>query len=272
MSRSQAWFDALATRTLPSWYRSVALADCDLGGGQPARLLAVVPDPDNAFPRARRGEVGLLEGIGLARAVREVIELDSGLADDQRRPIVAVVDVPSQAYGRLEEQFGEYLYIAAAVDAYATARVAGHPVVALVVGSAISGGFLAHGLQASQILALNERRSRDPGHPQARGGADHAADHRRARRAGQDRHPAQLRRTDLGHPRLLRRLAQGQPRRPAHRRRCRPGARRAAGCGHPGPPRPARPDQPAPVSRSPGLGPGRAAAGRAMAHDPAMTR
>jgi len=64
--------------------------------------------------------------------------------------------VPSQAYGRLEEQFGEYLYIAAAVDAYATARVAGHPVIALVVGSAISGGFLAHGLQASQILALDD--------------------------------------------------------------------------------------------------------------------
>ncbi len=97
MSRSQTWFDALSTRTLPSWYRSVAMADCDLGGGRAARLLAVVPDPDNAFPRARRGEVGLLEGIGLARAVREVMELDS---DDQRRPIVAVVDVPSQAYGR----------------------------------------------------------------------------------------------------------------------------------------------------------------------------
>jgi biotin-independent malonate decarboxylase gamma subunit len=156
MSRSQTWFDALATQTLPSWYRSVALADCDLGGGRPARLLAVVPDPDNAFPRARRGEVGLLEGIGLARAVREVIELDSDAADDQRRPIVAVVDVPSQAYGRLEEQFGEYLYIAAAVDAYAAARVAGHPVIALVVGSAISGGFLAHGLQASEVLALDD--------------------------------------------------------------------------------------------------------------------
>ncbi len=156
MSRSQAWFDALSTQELPSRYRSVAIADSDLGSGPAARLLAVVPDPGNVYPRARRGEVGLLEGIGLAHAVREVIELDRGLADDQHRPIVAVVDVPSQAYGRLEEQFGEYLYIAAAVDAYATARVAGHPVIALVVGSAISGGFLAHGLQASQILALDD--------------------------------------------------------------------------------------------------------------------
>jgi biotin-independent malonate decarboxylase gamma subunit len=156
MSRGQTWFDALSTQTLPSRYRSVAIADSDLGSGPAARLLAVVPDPGNPYPRARRGEVGLLEGIGLARAVREIIELDAGLADDRRRPVVAVVDVPSQAYGRLEEQFGEYLYIAAAVDAYAAARVAGHPVITLVVRSAISGGFLGHGLQASQVLALDD--------------------------------------------------------------------------------------------------------------------
>ena len=34
--------------------------------------------------------------------------------------------------------------------------MAGHPIIALVVGSAISGGFLAHGLQANQILALDD--------------------------------------------------------------------------------------------------------------------
>jgi biotin-independent malonate decarboxylase gamma subunit len=156
MSRAQTWFYALAAQTLPSRHRSVTIADAELGHGPAARLLAVVPDPANPYPRARRGEVGLLEGMELARAVREVIALDSGLAEDQRRPIVAIVDVPSQAYGRLEEQFGEYLYIAAAVDAYATARMAGHPVITLVVGSAISGGFLGHGLQASQILALDD--------------------------------------------------------------------------------------------------------------------
>jgi malonate decarboxylase beta subunit len=156
MSRGQAWFDALSAQRLPSPYRSVATADADLGDGQAARLLAVVPDPDNAFPRARNGEVGLLEGIGLARAVRQVIEQDKDMAGGQRRPVVALVDVPSQAYGRREELLAEYLYVAAAVDAYATARVAGHPVIALVVGSAISGGFLAHGFQASQILALDD--------------------------------------------------------------------------------------------------------------------
>ena len=50
MSRSQAWFDALSTQELPSRYRSVAVADSDLGSGPAARLLAVVPDPGNVYP------------------------------------------------------------------------------------------------------------------------------------------------------------------------------------------------------------------------------
>jgi malonate decarboxylase beta subunit len=51
---------------------------------------------------------------------------------------------------------GIHLHLAAAADAYATARTQGHPVVALVVGTALSGGFLAHGLQADQVLALDD--------------------------------------------------------------------------------------------------------------------
>jgi malonate decarboxylase gamma subunit len=85
--------------------------------------------------------------------VREAVDDDAG---DERRAIVAVVDVPSQAYGRLEELCGIHQACAAAADAYATARLAGHPVVALVVGRALSGGFLAHGYQANRILALDD--------------------------------------------------------------------------------------------------------------------
>lgn len=156
MSRGKTWFDELSTQTLDSRYPSVAIADADLGDGLTAGLLAVVADPKSTLPRARAGEVGLQEGVGLARAVRDVVEQDADRSDVERRPIVAIVDVPSQAYGRIEEILGEHLYLAAAVDAYATARVAGHPIIALVVGSAISGGFLAHGLQANQILALDD--------------------------------------------------------------------------------------------------------------------
>jgi len=119
-----------------------------------ALWLAVVPDPDNAFPRAREGQVGLTESLALAEAVRALVDAERTSAE--KRAIIAVVDLPSQAYGRLEETVGLHQTIAAAVDAYQSARVAGHPVVAIVVGTALSGGFLAHGLQANQILALDD--------------------------------------------------------------------------------------------------------------------
>ena len=89
----------------------------------------------------------------LARRVREVVDQD---ANKNKRPIIAVVDVKSQAYGRREETAAIFLAAAASADAYATARMKGHPVITLVVGQAISGGFLTHGYQASRILAFDD--------------------------------------------------------------------------------------------------------------------
>jgi malonate decarboxylase gamma subunit len=150
-SRGRIWLSALAgPGTAVAGTSTVLTADAPLDG-EIARFIAVVPDPANRFPRARHGEVGLEEGWGLAAAVRAVIEAD---CDQARRPIVALVDVTSQAYGRQEEMLGIHLACAAAADAYAAARLAGHPVVALLVGKAMSGAFLAHGYQANRILAL----------------------------------------------------------------------------------------------------------------------
>jgi biotin-independent malonate decarboxylase gamma subunit len=73
-----------------------------------------------------------------------------------KRPIVALIDVKSQAYGRREETAAIFLAAAAAADAYGSARLAGHPVIALVVGHAFSGGFLTHGYQANRILAFDD--------------------------------------------------------------------------------------------------------------------
>jgi malonate decarboxylase gamma subunit len=146
------WLEALtgSDGLVDSAPRTVRVADAPLGA-EVARFIAVVPDPGNRFPRARAGEVGLDEALGLARQVRRTIAEDA----PQRRPIIAVVDVTSQAYGRREELLGIHLAGAAAVDAYASARLAGHPLIALLVGKAISGGFLTHGYQASRILALD---------------------------------------------------------------------------------------------------------------------
>lgn len=153
-SRGRTWFQALAgdASIAGDGPASVLVADTMLQG-EHVRYLAVVPDPQNRFPRARHGELGIDEGWGLAAAVREVLDADKA---GQRRAMVAVVDVPSQAYGRREEVLGIHLALAAAVDAYITARLAGHPIVALVVGNAVSGGFLAHGAQANRVLALDD--------------------------------------------------------------------------------------------------------------------
>lgn len=153
-SRGRLWLDRLTGGTAaPARGKpSVLHADAPLGGDT-ARFIAVVPDPDNRFPRARTGEVGLEQGWALAGLVRDTIAADT---DGARRPIVAVVDVTSQAYGKREEMLGIHLACAAAADAYAQARLAGHPVVALLVGKAMSGAFLAHGYQANRLIALDD--------------------------------------------------------------------------------------------------------------------
>src|SRR5260370_37442583 len=139
-TRGRIWFEALAgtpAKQVPS-IPSVLVADTTLQKER-VRFLAIVPDPNNRFPRARQGQVGLQEGWNLAKQVRDAIEADK---NDEKRAIIAIVDVPSQAYGRREELLGIFLAAAAATDAYASARLAGHPVVFLLFGHAIPGDFL----------------------------------------------------------------------------------------------------------------------------------
>ena len=148
MSRGNRWFDALRAGITPdpTMPPSVRVADRTFGTTE-LRLIAVVPDPMNRFVRARSGELGIDEGIAIARAVEEA-----------PAAIVAIIDVPGQAFGLREEMLGIHRALAVAVDAYVRKRRAGHGVAALLVGRAISGAFLAHGLQANWIAAL-----RDPG-------------------------------------------------------------------------------------------------------------
>jgi malonate decarboxylase gamma subunit len=153
-TRGRIWFEALAgtkSKPVPS-VASVLAADAELQQER-VRFLAVVPDPNNPFPRACEGQVGLLEGSHLAQLVRDAVMAD---ADGDKRAIIAIVDVPSQAYGKREELLGICLAAAAATDAYVSARQAGHPVISLIVGHAISGGFLTHGAQANRLLAFND--------------------------------------------------------------------------------------------------------------------
>ena len=154
--RGRVWFGLLTkgfserTGQCPS----VKVADGKIGGNN-VRVIAVVPDSDNHYPRAKFGEVGLLEGWTLGKTVSEAVEEDKDKSE--KRVILAVIDVPSQAYGRREEAFGIHLALAAAAGAYAKARLAGHPVIGLIVGKAMSGAFLAHGYQANRLIAINDK-------------------------------------------------------------------------------------------------------------------
>lgn len=148
ISRGDAWSRALLehARVVTDFPPSLRVIDGSIAG-EAWRAIAIVPDAAGRFPRARGGECGVDEGIAIARAVREA---PPGAA------VLAVVDVPGQAFGRREEAAGIHVTLGAAVEAYATRRRGGGPIFALVVGKAISGAFLAHGLQAGWIGALDD--------------------------------------------------------------------------------------------------------------------
>lgn len=155
LSRGAVWLEKLAPNAprVAGLCPSVQAADGEVNG-ETARFIAVVPDANNHYPCAARGEVGLLEGWTLAKVVSDTVKEDADKTT--KRPVIAVIDVLGQAYGRREEAFGIHQALAGAAGAYAKARLAGHPVIGLIVGKAMSGAFLAHGYQANRQIAFND--------------------------------------------------------------------------------------------------------------------
>lgn len=149
-SRSRLWFEKLTgIKNAETNVSTVLQATVD---GK--AYVAIVPDPKNRFPRVREGEAGLQEGFAIANAVNKIIKDD--VDKEVKRPIILVVDVPSQAYGYKEELIGIHVALASSAAAYAKARQSGHPVISFIPGDAVSGGFLAHGLQSNRLIALDD--------------------------------------------------------------------------------------------------------------------
>jgi biotin-independent malonate decarboxylase gamma subunit len=135
---------------------SVLTGEIALPGSQErAFAISIVPDAGSRLPRAAAGELGLEQAWALAACIDRFVAGEDQAAT--RRPIIAIVDTPGQAYGRIEEQRCISAAGAAAVSAYMRARRAGHPVFTLVVGRAVSGSFLAHGMQSDHIFALADK-------------------------------------------------------------------------------------------------------------------
>lgn len=106
------------------------------------------------FPVVYAGIIGLEEAYKMALAVYHTIQADLDRPLGEKRALLLIVDTPGNGAGKQEEIFGMNKATGAYQLALAEARKAGHPIVAVVVGRAISGGFLCHGLQADHILSL----------------------------------------------------------------------------------------------------------------------
>lgn len=108
------------------------------------------------FPVVFGGVIGMEEAYKMANAVYDTMEADKEKPLAEKRAIVLIVDTPGNGPGKLEEIAGMNKATGAYQLALAEARKAGHPIVAMVIGRAISGAFLCHGLQADHILALSK--------------------------------------------------------------------------------------------------------------------
>lgn len=108
------------------------------------------------FPVVFGGVIGLEEGYKMATAVYRTMEVDKDKPMAEKRPIVLIVDTPGNGPGKMEEIAGMNKSTGGYQLALAEARKAGHPIIAMVIGRAISGAFLCHGLQADHILALSK--------------------------------------------------------------------------------------------------------------------
>ncbi len=124
------------------------------------RIVTVIGnDSYKINPRFRvvyAGVIGLEEAYKMAATVYWTIEADRDEPPERKRLILLIVDTPGNGPGKIEEVLGINKATGAYQLALAEARKIGHPIVAMIIGRAISGGFLCHGLQADHILSLSQ--------------------------------------------------------------------------------------------------------------------
>lgn len=97
---------------------------------------------NDRFPVVFGGVIGLEEGYKMATAVYRTMEADKDKPLPEKRAIVLIVDTPGNGPGKMEEIAGMNKSTGGYQLALAEARKAGHPIVAMVIGRAISGAFL----------------------------------------------------------------------------------------------------------------------------------
>jgi len=97
--------------------------------------------------------------LQISEAILHVINEDS-VSKKTPRPIVFIADTQGQALSRHEELLGLNGYFAHVVRCVDLARRQGHPLLTVISGEAVSGGFLAYGMMADCICALPDAQVR----------------------------------------------------------------------------------------------------------------
>jgi len=113
-----------------------------MGYGQTQRsLVAIAGTTDHAY-------VGVEIALALSGFVLKTMR------EHPRRPILMLVDTLGQRLSRRDEMLGINGYFGHLAKVLECARQAGHRLVALAYGEAVSGGFLSFGMMADEIHAL----------------------------------------------------------------------------------------------------------------------
>jgi malonate decarboxylase gamma subunit len=92
--------------------------------------------------------------IGIREAVTLSGKLLETVAQHPKRPIIMLVDNNGQRMALDEELLVLPEYIAHLLRAQQFARLQGHPLIAIVYGNSIAGGFIAFGMGADRIVSL----------------------------------------------------------------------------------------------------------------------
>lgn len=98
--------------------------------------------------------IGVEAALLLAREVLAVVRNHPG------RPLLLLVDTQGQRLNRRDELLGLNAYLAHLTKCLMLARQQGHPLLSLVYGEGVSGGFLSFGLMADKVYALPEAQIR----------------------------------------------------------------------------------------------------------------
>ncbi len=110
--------------------------------------------PSPHFRIVYNGIVGMEEAYKFSQGVYATIDEDEKKPKEEKRPIILLIDAPGNSPGKVEEIVGMTKATASYQFAIEDARSAGHPVIGMIIGRAVSGAFLCHGLLSDRILSL----------------------------------------------------------------------------------------------------------------------